>query len=99
MRDRSNLPIGLAPRRRRFGLLTQLIVLLVCGGAFFLLVTAVFSPWGFYLGGHFHPLPYWQGWGKTNVASAGGEYLLFARVQPSARGSKMYLTTNLSGIA
>ena len=34
-----------------------------------------------------------------NVASAGGEYLLFARVEPTSRGSKMYLSTNLSGIA
>jgi hypothetical protein len=74
-------------------------LIFVLAGAFMLLVTAVFAPWGFYLGGHFHPLPYWQGWGRTNVASAGGNYLLFVRVEPSSRGSKMYLTTNLSGIA
>ena len=99
MRNRLNLPTGRPARRRRFGLLTQLIILLVCGCAFVLLVTAVFAPWAYYLGGHFHPLPYWQGWGKMNVASAGGEYLLFARVEPTSRGSKMYLSTNLSGIA
>jgi hypothetical protein len=97
---RQNLPAGSQPRRRRrFGALSRLILIFIFAGAFLLLVTAVFAPWGFYLGGHFHPLPYWQGWGRTNVASAGGEYVLFARVEPTARGSKMYLTTNLSGIA
>jgi hypothetical protein len=91
---------GLPPRRRRrFGFLTQIILTFVVAGAFMLLVTAVFAPWGYYIGGHFHPLPYWQGWGRTNVASAGGEYMLFVRVEPSSRGSKMYLSTNLRGIA
>jgi hypothetical protein len=99
--DRVNSPAGLSPRRRRrrFGLLTQLLLLLILGSAFFLLVTAVFAPWGYYLGGHFHPLPFWQGWGRTHVAAAGGDYLLFVRVEPSSRGSKMYLSTNLRGIA
>jgi hypothetical protein len=99
LHNQVNLPVGAPRRKRRFGLLAQLVLILVCGGAFMLLVTAVFAPWGYYLGGHFHPLPDWQGWGRMNVASAGGEYLLFARMEPTSRGSKMYLSTNLAGIA
>jgi uncharacterized iron-regulated membrane protein len=50
--DRVNSPAGRPlRRRRRFGLLAQLLLFLILGTAFFLLVTAVFAPWGYYLGG------------------------------------------------
>jgi hypothetical protein len=97
--NRWNLPGRPPARRRGFGLLTQLVFLVVFGGAFMLLVTAIFAPWAYYMGGHFHPLPDWQGWGRMNVASAGGEYLLFARVDPTSKGSGMHLGTNLTGTA
>ncbi len=97
--DRLNLRAQI-PRRRgpRFGLV-RLVLILVLTGAFMLLVIAVFAPWGYYLGGHFHPLPYWQGWGRVHVASAGGDYILFARIEPSSTSSKMYLSTSLGGAA
>ena len=100
MPHRLDLPAGIPPRpKRRFGLLTKTVLLLFLACVFMLLVTAVFAPWGFYLGGHFHPIPYWQGWGRVHVAGAGGDYILFVRLEPSSRGSKMYLSTNLKGIA
>jgi hypothetical protein len=89
------------PRRGCLGclgsLVWQLAVVLVLGGILVVAVTGIFAPWAFYLGGKFHILPYWQGWGKAHAKS--GDYLLFVYVGPTPRGSKMYLETNLSGAA
>ena len=100
MPDRFNLRSQI-PRRRKplFGQLIRLVLVFALVGAFMLLVTAVFAPWGYYLGGHFHPLPYWQGLGRAHVASAGGDYILFARIEPSSKSSKMYLSASLGGVA
>ena len=68
------------PARRRFGCLTQLILILLLGGAFVLAIDAVFAPWSFYMGGRFHPIPYWQGWGRIHAAA--GDYLLFVHMEP-----------------
>jgi hypothetical protein len=97
--DRSNLRSPM-PRRRKslFGQLIRLVLIFALAGGFLLLVTAVFAPWAYYLGGHFHAIPYWQGWGRMHVASAGGDYVVFARMEPSSRSSKMYLSTNLRGV-
>jgi hypothetical protein len=91
----------LAGRKKRrtgcLGCLFQVTLLLVVGGVLVLAMTGLFFPWAFYLGGKFHILPYWQGWGKAHAKS--GDYLLFVRIEPTTRGSKMYLSTNLTGIA
>jgi hypothetical protein len=89
------------PRRRKplLGQLIRLVLVFAGVGVFMLLVTAVFAPWGYYLGGYFHPLPYWQGLGRMHVASAGGDYILFARVEPSSKGSQMHLSTSVGGVA
>src|ERR1700730_16730420 len=87
-------------RRRHFGCfgcLWQVGVLLVLATIAYLAMIGVFAPWAFYLGGKFHITPYWQGWGKLHAKS--GDYLLFVRIEPTSRGSKMYLETNLSGTA
>jgi hypothetical protein len=87
-------------RRPRFGCsgcLWQLIVILVLAAISYWGIIAVFAPWAFYLGGKFHITPYWQGWGKLHAKS--GDYLLFLRIEPTSRGSRMYLETNLSGTA
>jgi hypothetical protein len=58
-------------------------------------MTGLFYPWAFYLGGKFHIMPYWQGWGKLHAKS--GDYVLFVRFEPTPRGSRMYLESNLKG--
>lgn len=56
---------------------------------FFLLVLVagvyvVLFPWGFFLGGNFHPLPYWTGWGEMHSSKA-GSYFLYVEIWPSTR--------------
>jgi hypothetical protein len=72
-------------------------LILVLGSILVLAMIAVFFPWVFYLGGKFHITPYWQGLGKFHAKS--GDYLLFVRIEPTTRGSRMYLETNLAGTA
>lgn len=60
-------------------------------------LTGLFYPWAFYLGGKFHILPYWQGWGTLHAKS--GDYGLWVQFEPTPHGSKMYLSTNLTGTA
>ena len=81
------LPID-RPRRGCMGCLTR-----VFGG---LLLTAMtmyvvslglqymFSPWGFYLGGHFHLIPGWRG--VARVQRPDGEYVLHVYMQPTKAG-------------
>jgi hypothetical protein len=59
--------------------------------------SAVFFPWAFAMGGHFHWLPIWQG--QARIASADGDYLLWVSVWPGKSGSKMYLSTAVHGDA
>jgi hypothetical protein len=60
-------------------------------------LTAVFYPWAFYLGGTFHILPMWQGWGKEHTKN--GDYLIWVTFEPTTRGSGMYQQSNLTGTA
>jgi hypothetical protein len=75
------------PRRGCLGclgsLVWQLAVLLLLGGILAGAVIGVFAPWAFYLGGKFHILPYWRGWGKAHAKS--GDYLLYVQIQPTSR--------------
>ncbi len=48
----------------------------------FLVVNAITTPWGFYLGGRFHAIPGWQGWGRVRARS-GGEYVLYVSLTPT----------------
>ncbi len=58
-----------------------LVVVLVVVGAVMLGTVALLQPWSFYLGGTFHPLPYWQGWGRMHSQS--GDYLVYLWMWPS----------------
>jgi hypothetical protein len=71
------------------------VLVLALGGILVIATIGVFAPWAFYLGGNFHILPYWQGWGKAHAKS--GDYFVYVMIEPTSRGSKMYLETNLSG--
>ncbi len=89
---------GPKPRRRGcLGCLWQAPIMLALGLLLVLAITGVFAPWAFYLGGNFHILPYWQGVGKLHAKS--GDYVMYIRIEPTSRGSRMYLETNLSGNA
>ena len=57
------------------GLLRSAGVLLVLAPVLVLAIAAVFTPWAFYLGGNFHILPQWQGWGRTH--SPAGDYVVY----------------------
>jgi hypothetical protein len=70
---------------------------LALGAALFLLITAAFAPWGFFLGGKFHIIPYWQGWGTVSAKS--GKYILFVRFQPRPSGSKIMPGPSVGGVA
>ena len=41
-------------------------------------------PWGFFMGGDFHPLGYWCGWGRLHSKTA-GDYFLYVEVSPQTR--------------
>ena len=92
---------GLADARKGrtgcLGCFGQVGLTLVVVGFVMLAAAAVFDPWAFYLGGSFHVLPWWQGWGKLHAKS--GDYLMYVRIQPTTKGSKMYLATDLGGNA
>jgi hypothetical protein len=69
------------PRKARMGCLTQVVLSLLMGVALVLAIDAVFAPWSFYMGGKFHAIPFWQGWGRLHAPA--GDYLLFVTMTPS----------------
>jgi hypothetical protein len=89
-----------ARSRRRFGCFGCLLnaaVILAFGAVLALAIIGIFAPWGFYMGGEFHILPYWQGWGTLNAKS--GNYVLYTFFGPSSRGSRILRRSNLTGNA
>jgi hypothetical protein len=70
---------------------------LVASVILFTAMTGLLYPWAFYLGGKFHIMPFWQGWGRLH--SKGGDYRVWVQFEPTPRGSKMYLESNLTGRA
>jgi hypothetical protein len=78
------------PQRQRtrggcLGGLVKVILALAFGLLVIYGVRAVFTPWGFYLGGNFHILPYWQGWGRLHSEVA-GEYAIYVQMEPTSGG-------------
>jgi hypothetical protein len=63
------------------GCLTLMIVGTVAAVIFGFAVTALFTPWGFFMGGRFHLYPQWQGWGRLHSSTA-GDFVLFVRIVP-----------------
>lgn len=97
--DRAQLAARPKPRRGCFGCLWQTLwqctLVLAAGAVLVIALTGLSYPWAFYLGGKFHIIPYWQGWGKLHAKS--GDYVLFVQFEPTPRGSRMYLASNLTG--
>jgi hypothetical protein len=83
------------PRAGCLGCLPRLLLMLVVGGALALLAIAVFAPWGFFLGGMFHIIPYWQGWGVLHAKS--GKYVVFVGFQPRPSGSRIMPGPSVGG--
>lgn len=74
------------PPKRRLGCFTSLLLSLGFGCLVVLAVIAITAPWAFFMGGHFHPLANWEGWGRLHSGTA-GDYVLFVNMQPG-RGSR-----------
>jgi hypothetical protein len=89
-----------AARKRRggcLGCLWQVGITLVLAAVLLIALTGVFYPWGFYLGGKFHILPMWSGWGTAHAKS--GDYVVWIQFEPTPSKSKMYLGSSLTGQA
>jgi hypothetical protein len=71
------------PNRHRTGGkkpgLAMLFILILAG-----VVYVGTSPWAFFMGGDFHPLGYWAGWGRMHSKTA-GDYFLYVEISPQPR--------------
>jgi len=56
------------------------LLLLIAVGVMY----AALNPWAFFMGGNFHPLGYWEGWGRMHSNTA-GDYFLYVMIYPSMR--------------
>lgn len=64
------------------GCFTRVLLSLLLGCVLVLAINAVFNPWSFFMGGRFHLIPMWRGWGRMHSSVAGGDYLLFISMSP-----------------
>ena len=58
------------------------LLILVAGIALIFVINAAFTPWGFFMGGHFHLYPHWEGWGRMHSNAAGGDYVVYLSFSP-----------------
>ena len=58
----------------------------------YLLTLAIIAPWMYFLGGSFHLLPFWQGWGKLHSSS--GDFVLYVLLSEpqNSRLGYMYIS-------
>lgn len=86
------------PRRGCFGCLLHMVWILLVGvaaaGVLYVGMQRVFYPWSFYLGGHGHWLPLWQGVGRMHTDH--GDYTLYVYLEP-ARGGRTFNLPNFKG--
>jgi hypothetical protein len=82
------------PRKARHGCVVQVLAALALGVVVMGGVMALTTPWAFYMGGHFHIVPQWTGWGRMH-SNLAGDYALLVTFSPRAgRGLGL---THLSG--
>jgi hypothetical protein len=48
--------------------------------------TALLAPYNYFLGGHFHWVPSWQGVARFHTATSGGDYVMWIRFDPTTPG-------------
>jgi hypothetical protein len=77
------------PRKSGPGCLVQLLAVFVLGVVVVLTIYAVFAPWAFFMGGHFHIYPGWTGWGKLH-SNLAGDYVLYVSISPRTGGRGTY---------
>jgi hypothetical protein len=83
--------------RRGWGGWPAIFGLLLVAAALLLGASALFYPWIYFAGGHWHALPEWRGWG--HFKADGGDYALFIRMIPAPSGKGLHLSTGLKGDA
>jgi hypothetical protein len=76
------------------GSLAKLVLIFALGAVLVLAITAAFKPWGFFLGGKFHIIPSWQGWGTLHAKS--GNYILLVDLNTNIKGRR---ASDLKGVA
>jgi hypothetical protein len=81
-------------RQGCLGCLGKLVVIFLLGAVVVLAITAAFKPWGFFLGGKFHIIPSWQGWGTLHAKS--GNYILQVHLDTNIKGRR---SSDLKGVA
>ena len=86
--DRKKSRLGCA------GCLTRVMLTLLLGCVLIIAMDALFYPWSFYLGGHLHTLPVWQGIGRMHSAS--GDYVIYFWVEPT-RGGRTFNLPSFKG--
>jgi hypothetical protein len=77
------------PRRAGHGCVVQVLAALVLGGVVLAGVMAIVAPWGFYMGGQFHIIPQWTGWGRMH-SNLAGDYILYVQLSPTTGGRGTY---------
>ena len=78
------------------GCLPRLLLGLFAGLILVGLITAVFAPWGFFMGGKFNLFAYWQGWGTLN--SKTGKYVVYVRFFPTTSSSRLSPHPSVRGV-
>ena len=63
------------------GAVARILIFFALAGAFFLALDAVFTPWAFFMGGHFHVNPKWTGWGRMH-SNIVGDYVIYMSISP-----------------
>lgn len=76
-------PATQSPTKPRHGCLRNIIAVLVVIFVLAFALTALFTPWGFFMGGHFHLYPQWKGWGRLHSSTA-GDFVLFIKIVPGS---------------
>ncbi len=88
------LKVNNSPRKRGscLGDISKLVALLVILGIGYFAVIAVFAPWTYFLGGSFHLMPYWQGWGTLQAPSGNFTLYVFLSQPETTRLGYPYLS-------
>jgi hypothetical protein len=79
------------------GGLKQLFPILALFVVAVVVLPAIFMPWAFFMGGSFHIIPTWQGWGKMHSNTAGGDYVIRISIYPKTARHVGY--THVKGTA
>jgi hypothetical protein len=88
------LPTPPVRRKSGPGCVVQVLGALVFGAVVLGGVMAIVAPWGFYMGGHFHIIPQWTGWGEMHSKLAGDYAVLVTFSPKTGRGLGL---THVSG--